>query len=91
MSLQRLLWVSVKITHNNYHELQGLVDEHLEGIPYLAYHLIENRFTHSHSVLKSIEKVVPDFSKLPEIRLLISLGMSNRNAFNIVYGENQND
>ena len=87
MSLQRLLWVSVKITHNNYHELQGLVDEHLEGIPYLAYHLIENRFTHSHSVLKSIEKVIPDFSKLPEAKLLISIGIPTRDVFNLVWGE----
>lgn len=86
MSLQRLLWVSVKITHSNYHELQELVDEHLEGIPYHAYHLIENRFTHSHSVLKSIEKVIPDMDLLPEVLLLISVGTPESDIRRMING-----
>ena len=54
---------------------------------YDCVHLIEDRFTQSHSVLKSIEKVIPDFSKLPEAKLLISIGIPTRDAFNLVWGE----
>ncbi len=87
MNLQELMWVSVKVTSQNKEDFKILTDSLLSDSPYVAYHLTENRFTGSMSVLEAIEEIIPDFSKLPEIRLLISLGMSHREAFKNIYGD----
>lgn len=89
MSLRPLKWVSVKVTPENQMDLQMLVEEYIEGIPYISYELIENRYTSSHNILKGIEEVIPDFSKLPEAKLMISLGMATRKVFNTLWGESE--
>lgn len=86
-----LKWLTVRITLENREELQALTEFHIDDDPYMSYGLHNNTFIPSDSILLSTEEVIPDFSKLPEIRLLISLGMSHREAFKVLYRENQND
>lgn len=82
-----LRWLTVKITPENREELQALTEFHIDDDPYMSYGLHNNTYLPSGSIILSNEELIPDFNKLPEIRLLISLGMSNRDVFNKIYGE----
>lgn len=82
-----LRWLAVTITPENREELEALSDFPIDDDPYMSYGLHNNKYLPSNNLVRGIEKVIPDFSKLPEIRLLISLGMSNRDAFNKIYGD----
>lgn len=82
-----LKWLAVKITPENREELQTLSKFPIDDDPYICHGLHNSKYLPSITLVRDIEKLIPDFSKLPEIRLLISLGMSNRDAFNKIYGE----
>ena len=82
-----LKWLAVKVTDENREELQALSKFPIDDDPYMCHGLHNSRYLPSTTLVRDIEKLIPDFSKLPEIRLLISLGMSNREAFRIIYGE----
>lgn len=82
-----LRWLSVKVTPENREELQAIAEFDIGDDPYMSYGLHNNKYLPSNNLVRDIEKLIPDFSKLPEIRLLISLGMSNRDAFIKIYGD----
>ena len=82
-----LKWLAVKVTPENKEELEALSDFPIDDDPYMSYGLHNNKYIPSNNLVEDTEKLIPDFSKLPEIRLLISLGMSNRDAFNKIYGD----
>ena len=82
-----LKWLAVKVTDENREELQALSKFPIDDDPYMCHGLHNSKYLPSTTLVRDIEKLIPDFSKLPEIRLLISLGMSNREAFRIIYGE----
>ena len=82
-----LRWLTVKITDENREELGALSEFPIHDDPYMSYGLHNNIYLSSESIILINEELIPDFSKLPEMRLLISLGMSNRNAFIIIYGD----
>lgn len=82
-----LKWLAVKVTDENREELQVLSKFPIDDDPYMCHGLHNSKYLPSTTLVRDIEKLIPDFSKLPEIRLLISLGMSNREAFRIIYGE----
>lgn len=82
-----LRWLTVKITPENKEELQALSEFKIGNDINMSYGLHNNTYLPSESIILSNEELIPDFSKLPEIRLLISLGMSHREAFRIIYGE----
>ena len=87
METQELLWLSVEITPENIEELEKYTEYRLNSYVFLSYHIGTNTFEGSYNLVPSQEEFIPDFSKLPEIRLLISLGMTNRDAFNKIYGD----
>lgn len=89
MDTCNLRWVSVKITDENREELEALSEFKINADTYMSYGLDSNAYIPSDSILKINEELIPDFSKLPEIRLLISLGMPNREAFKQIYGESE--
>lgn len=82
-----LKWLAVKITPENREELQALSKFPIDDDPYICHGLHNSKYLPSITLVRDIEKLIPDFSKLPEIRLLISLGMSHREAFNKIYGD----
>ena len=82
-----LKWLAVKITPENREELQALTDFPIDDDPYMSYGLHNNKYLPSNNLVEDIEKLIPDFSKLPEITLLISLGISHKDAFKQIYGD----
>ena len=82
-----LKWLAVKVTPENKEELEALSDFPIEDNPYMSYGVHTNKYLPSNNLVQDIEKVIPDFSKLPEFRLLISLGITNRESFKDLYGE----
>ena len=80
-----LRWLTVKITDENREELGALSEFPIHDDPHMSYGLHNNTYLPSESIILINEELIPDFSKLPEIRLLISLGMTNREAFRIIY------
>lgn len=82
-----LKWLAVKVTPETKEELEALSDFPIDDDPYMSYGLHNNKYIPSNNLVGDIEKLIPDFSKLPEIKLLISLGMSSRVAFKQIYGE----
>lgn len=82
-----LKWLTVKITPENKEELKALSGYPINDDPHMSYGLYNNTYIPSDSRILINEELIPDFSKLPEIRLLISLGMSHREAFKELYGE----
>ena len=82
-----LRWLTVKITDENREELGALSEFPINDDPHMSYGLYNNTYIPSDSRILINEELIPDFSKLPEIRLLISLGMSHREAFKELYGE----
>lgn len=82
---RELRWLTVRITPENKEELQALSEFDIDDNPYMCYGISSNEFIPSDNLIVTIEELIPDFTKLPEIRLLISLGMSNRDAFRIIY------
>lgn len=82
-----LRWLTVKITDENREELGSLSEFPIHDDPHMSYGLHNNTYLPSESIILINEELIPDFSKLPEIRLLISLGMTNREAFKELYGE----
>lgn len=82
-----LRWLAVKITPENKEELEALSDFPIDDDPYMSYGLHNNKYLPSSNLVEDIEKLIPDFSKLPELQLMVSLGMSNRDAFNKIYGD----
>ena len=86
-STRDLKWLTVMITPENKEELEALSEFPIDDDPYMSYGLHSNEYLPSNNLVEDIEKLIPDFSKLLEITLLISLGMSNREAFDQIYGE----
>ena len=82
-----LKWLAVKVTPENRGELQTLSKFPIDDDPYMCHGLHNSKYLPSTNLVGDIEKLIPDFTKLPEIRLLISLGMPNRDAFNKIYGD----
>ena len=82
-----LKWLAVKVTPKNKEELEALSKFPIDYDPYMSYGLHNNKYLPSTTLAKPVEELIPDFTKLPEIRVLISLGMTNREAFRIIYGE----
>ena len=82
-----LKWLTVKITDENREELGALSEFPIHDDPHMSYGLYNNTYIPSESRILINEELIPDFSKLPEMRLLISLGMTNREAFKELYGE----
>lgn len=80
-----LRWLTVKITPDNREELEALSEHPINDDPHMSYGLHNNTYIPCQSIILINEELIPDFSKLPEIRLLISLGMTNREAFRIIY------
>ena len=80
-----LRWLTVKITDENREELGALSEFPIHDDPHMSYGLHNNTYLPSESIILINEELIPDFSKLPEIRLLISLGMTDREAFRIIY------
>lgn len=80
-----LKWLAITITPDNKEELEALSEFTIDDDPYMSYGLHNNKYLPSNNLVGDIEKLIPDFSKLPEIRLLISLGMTNREAFRVIY------
>lgn len=70
-----LRWLAVKVTDENREELQALSKFPIDDDPYMCHGLHNSKYLPSISLVRDIEKLIPDFSKLPEIRLLISLGI----------------
>jgi len=84
-----LKWLSVEITPENIEELGKYTEYRLNSYVFLSYHIGTSTFEGSYNLIPSQEKVIPDFSKLPDLRLMVSLGMTNREAFNKIYGESE--
>ena len=87
LDTRNLKWLAVTITPDNKEELEALSEFPIDDDPYMSYGLHNNKYLPSNNLVEDIEKLIPDFSKLSEIRLLISLGMPNREAFKQIYGE----
>lgn len=83
---RNLKWLAVKITPENKEELEALSDFPIDDDPYMSYGLHNSKYLPSNNLVMGTEELITDFSKLPEIRLLISLGMSHREAFKQIYG-----
>lgn len=89
METQELIWLSVEITPENLEELEKYTECRLNSYVFLSYHIGTSTFDGSYNFVPNQEKFIPDFSKLPELKLMISLGMSTREAFNKIYGESE--
>lgn len=87
MGLQELIWLSVEITPENIEELGKYTEYRLNSYVFLSYHIGTSTFEGSYNLVPSQEKVIPDFSKLPDLRLMVSLGMSYREICKELYGE----
>lgn len=86
-STRDLKWLAVKVTDENREELQDLSKFPIDDDPYMCHGLHNSKYLPTNTLVRDIEKLIPDFSKLPEISLLISLGMSHREAFIKIYGD----
>lgn len=87
MGTQELLWLSVEITPENIEELEKYIEYKLNSYVLLSYHIGTGTFKGSYNLVPSQEKVIPNFSKLPDLRLMVSLGMSYREICKELYGE----
>lgn len=87
METQELIWLSVEITPENLEELEKYTEYRLNSYVFLSYHIGTSTFEGSYNSIPNQEKFIPDFSKLPELKLMVSLGMSHREAFKELYGE----
>lgn len=82
-----LRWLTVRITPENKEELKALSEYPINDDPHMSYGLYNNTYIPSESIILINEELIPDFSKLPELKLMVSLGMSHREAFKELYGE----
>ena len=82
-----LKWLTVKITPENKEELKALSEFPIHDDPHMSYGLHNNTYLPSESIILINEELIPDFSKLPELKLMVSLGMPHREAFKELYGE----
>ena len=82
-----LRWLAVRITLENREELQALTKSDIDDDPYMSYGLYNNSFIPSKSIILGTEELIPDFSKIPEARFMIDIGIPTREVFNLVWGE----
>lgn len=87
MGLQELIWLSVEITPENIEELGKYTEYKLNSYVFLSYHIGTGTFEGSYNLVPNQEKVITDFSKLPELKLMVSLGMSYIEIYKELYGE----
>ena len=83
---RELRWLTVRITPENREELQALTEFDIGNDTCMSYGLYNNTFLPTNNLIISSEELIHDFSKLPDLKLLISLGMTNREAFIKIYG-----